>query len=122
MGDVNWAVVVLRTGVLAFALAAGGVSAAELEISHCRFPEAPVVPEGADASESEMGQAGAQVREYVAAIQSSLECLTAAETAMGDEITEEQQAQLVTVYNMGVDQMNAVAQRYNEQVREFKER
>ncbi len=96
--------------------------AVELDIAHCRFPEAPVVPDGADATEAEMGQAGAQVREFVAGIQSSLECLTAAETAMADEITEEQQAQLVAVYNNGVDQMNAVAQRYNEQVRAFKER
>ncbi|MEQ8858089.1 MAG: hypothetical protein RIC56_05535 [Pseudomonadales bacterium] len=113
----------LAVGVLAVGvLAGGGVRAAELEIAHCRFPEAPVVPDGADASESEMGQAGAEVREYVSGVQSSLECLSAAETAMGDEITEEQQAQVVAIYNQGVDQMNAVAQRYNEQVRAFKER
>lgn len=112
------AVALLAAGVLA----GGGARAAELEISHCRFPEVPTVPDGAEASESEMGQAGAEVREYVSGVQSSLECLSAAETAMGDEMSAEQQAQVVAIYNQGVDQMNAVAQRYNDQVRAFKER
>jgi triphosphoribosyl-dephospho-CoA synthetase len=67
-----------------------------------------------------MGQAGAAVREFVAGIQSSLECLTAAEESMGEDITEEQQVMLVAIYNKGVDEMNAVAANYNEQVRAFK--
>jgi hypothetical protein len=66
-----------------------------------------------------MGQAGAAVREFVANIQSSLECLTAAEESMGEDITEEQQVMLVAIYNKGVDQMNEVAANYNEQVRAF---
>ena len=108
--------------VAAMALvAAGAAGAAELEISHCRFPEAPTVPDGTEASEVEMGQAGADVREFVAGIQSSLECLTAAEKSMGEKITEEQQAQILVIYNHGVDEMNAVAEKYNEQVRVFKE-
>jgi len=102
-------------------VAAGALQAAELDIEHCKFPEPPVVPEGAEATEAEMGQAGADVREFVANIQSSLECLTEAEQAMGEDITEEQQAQLVAVYNNGVDQMNSVAQNYNAQVRAYKE-
>lgn len=103
-------------------LVAGAAQAAELEISHCEFPEAPEVPDGTRASQSEMGEAGTAVRAYVAEVQSALECLAEAESAMGDEITEEQQAELVETYNSGVDSMNAVAQRYNEQVRAFKER
>jgi hypothetical protein len=101
---------------------AGMVQAAELDISHCKFPDPPEVPDGADATEAEMGAAGAQVREFVAGIQSSLACLTEAESALGDEVTEEQQAQLVAIYNNGVDQMNAVAQNYNEQVQAYKSR
>lgn len=106
--------------VLAALALAGVVQAAELEISHCKFPAPPTVPEGSAATEAEMGEAGAAVREFVAGVQSSLACLTEAEKSMGAEITEEQQAQLVTIYNNGVDQMNAVAQNYNEQVRAFK--
>lgn len=107
--------------VLALVLA-GTSHAAELKIDHCSFPEAPPVPDGATATESEMGQAGADVREYVAGIKTSLDCLAAVEKSMAEEITEEQQAQLVTVYNSGVDQMNAVANKYNEQVKVFKAR
>lgn len=103
-------------------LAAGALQAAELELSQCAFPEAPSVPDGSTASEAELGQAGADVRDYVAGVQSSLECLTSLEDSLGEEITEEQQAQLVTLYNAGVDEMNSVAENYNEQVRAFKSR
>jgi hypothetical protein len=101
---------------------AGSVQAADMDLSHCKFPEAPEVPDGTQASETQMGQAGVAVREFVSGIQTSLECLTSVETSMGEEITEEQQAQLVTIYNNGVDQMQAVAENYNEQVRVYKER
>lgn len=51
---------VMRKTILAIALgvAAGALQAAELDIEHCKFPEPPVVPEGAEATEAEMGQAG----------------------------------------------------------------
>lgn len=103
-------------------LLAGIAQAAEMDISHCSFPEPPEVPEGAAATETEMGEAGVAVREFVSGIQSSLECLTAVETSLGEEITEEQQAELVAVYNSGVDQMQSVAENYNAQVRAFKDR
>lgn len=109
-------VMVLAMGLLT----AGMLQAAELDIAHCKFPEPPTVPDGDAASEAEMGEAGAAVREFVSAVQTSLECLRAAEASLGDEITDEQQAQIVAVYNNGVDQMNAVAESYNEQVRLFK--
>lgn len=102
-------------------LMTAGAQAAELEISHCEYPDQPTVPDGAQASESEMGQAGADVREYVAGIQSSLQCLSEVEKSLGEEITEEQQAELIAIYNAGVDQMNAVAEKYNEEVRAYKE-
>lgn len=103
-------------------LAAAAAAAAELEVGHCRFPDPPAVPEGAQATESEMGQAGVAVREFVSAVQSSLQCLSETERAMGEDITDEQQAQFIAIYNNGVDQMNSVAENYNAQVRAFKER
>jgi hypothetical protein len=115
----RWMVAAVTAGTMSLA---GFGHGAELEIEQCSFPEPPVVPDGATATEAEMGQAGAAVREFVSGIQSSLECLGEAEKSMGEEITEEQQAQLVTVYNNGVDQMNAVANNYNEQVKTFKAR
>lgn len=114
----------MRTAILGAGLLlwAGALNAAEMNIDHCRFPEAPTVPDGATASEAAMGQAGTDVREFVAGIQSSLQCLTEVEQSLGEEITEEQQDQLVAIYNNGVDQMNAIANAYNAAVRAYKER
>lgn len=95
--------------------------AADLDISHCSYPEPPAVPDGATATEAEMGQAGADVRQFVAHIESSLQCLMGVEESLGDDITEEQQATLVAIYNSGVDQMNDVVEQYNTQVRAFQD-
>ncbi len=92
------------------------------KMAKCKYPEPPKVPDGATASEAAMGQAGAQVRDYVAGVQSSLQCLSEVEKSMGDDITDDQEATIVAVYNNGVDQMNAIAQEYNKQVRAFKSR
>jgi len=100
-------------------LLAGQVAAAELDVSKCAFPEPPVVPDGETASEEEMTKAGVDVRAYVAGVQGSLECLAAAEREAQDEVSPEQQAELVDLYNSKVDQMNAVAEEYNVQVREY---
>lgn len=109
----------LIVAVLAL-LASGAALGAELEISQCKYPEPPMIPDGSSATESEMSAAGSAVREFVADVQTSLECLTAAEESMGEDVTEEQKAQLVAIYNNGVDQINAMAEKYNEQVRAFK--
>lgn len=114
---------ILGAAVLMTVSMSGGVAqAAEMDISPCAFPEAPTVPDGAKASEEEMGQAGSAVRAYVAGVQASLQCLTDVEKSLGEEITTEQQDQLVATYNAGVDQMNAVAGSYNTAVRVYKER
>jgi hypothetical protein len=101
---------------------AGTAGAAELDVSRCKMPEPPAVPDGQTASEAEMGEASTDVREYIVGVQSSLECLAQVEQSMGEEISEEQSGVLVTLYNAGVDQMEAVAENYNAQVREFKAR
>lgn len=118
----NW---LMAATVAAAASVAAGSAWAEIEgvdLSHCEFPEAPTVPDGNNATEAQMGQAGADVRAFVAEVQTSLKCLAEVEESMGEEITEEQQHELVVIYNNGVDQMNAVAQDYNEQVKVYKSR
>jgi hypothetical protein len=114
--------IVAAVAMTAVAMTAAAIAqAAELEIAHCRYPEPPMVPDGATATEAEMGQSGADVREYVAGMESSLECLLAVEESMGEEITEEQQATLVAVYNNGIDQMNAIVNEYNAQVKVYRD-
>lgn len=113
----DWLVVAALTVATAASAETNG-----LDVAHCQFPDAPTVPDGSVATEEEMGQAGTQVREYVAGVQTSLKCLAEVEESMGKEISKDQQNELVSIYNTGVDQMNAVAQDYNEQVQVYKKR
>jgi hypothetical protein len=96
--------------------------AAELELSACVFPDAPEMPEGATASEQTMGEASAAIRSYVGDTQAGLDCLSAAEESLGEEITGEQKSQIVAGYNAGVDEMTALVASFNEQIRAYKAR
>lgn len=96
------------------------VSAAEVDMSQCAFPAPPEVPDGASATEEQMAGAASAVRAYVGETQTALECLGELETALGEEITADQRTSIVDNYNAHVDEMNAVASEYNQQVRVFK--
>ncbi len=98
------------------------LQAAELDTDACKFPDAPEVPDGSTASEEAMANASAAIRAYVGDTQSGLDCLSAAEEALGDEITDEQKAEIVTTYNAGVDEMTALVESFNEQIRAYKAR
>lgn len=114
----------MRWSILVAMLLGGAMSShgAELDLSECQFPQAPMIPDGVTATEEELGVAGGAVREYVADGNAALECLQHVETSMGSKITEEQRGTIVTRYNTVVDEMNAVAERYNAQVRAYKSR
>ena len=103
-------------------LFAAAVHATELDTSACVFPDTPEVPDGETASEADMASGSAAVRAYVGDTQAGLDCLSAAEEAMGEEITDEQRAKIVETYNTGVDEMTAVVERFNEQIRIYKAR
>ena len=103
-------------------LLTAAVHAAELDTSACVFPDAPEIPDGASASEEELGSASAAVRAYVGDTQAGLDCISAAEEALGEEVTDEQRAQIVETYNAGVDEMTAVVESFNEQIRIYKAR
>lgn len=92
------------------------------DLSQCAFPEVPTVPDGASATEDEMGAAAAAVRAYVNETQAGLSCLGDLEASLGADITEEQRTGIVASYNAHVDELNATAGKYNEAVRAFKAR
>ena len=96
--------------------------AQSVDVGHCNFPEVPDMVDGTAASEEKMASAAAAVREFVTAMQSSLQCIDTVEAGLGAGITAEQKAALNVLYNNGVDQMNAIAEAYNTQVRAFKAR
>ena len=116
-----------------FALAAGAALAGPV-YADCSYPTPPdKLPDGNTATLEEMVTAQKAVKEYDKAINAYVECLKleqqAAETKAGDKekMTPEQKADmerlerlLVQKHNAAIDQLQSVADRFNEQVRVFK--
>ena len=91
-------------------------------VEKCKFPDTPTMVDGATSSQEQMVAMGSAVRSFVGDMQASLECIDAVEAKLGEDITPEQKASLNYLYNNGVDQMQAIAETYNEQARVFKAR
>lgn len=85
----------------------------------CDPPQAPEVPDGAKSSESELIAAQQDVKEYVAQGEFYLGCLKNTEQELGEEITEEEQQQLLGVYNQVVDEMQRVSEQFNKAVQDY---
>jgi len=95
----------------------------------CTYPPPPSkLPDGNTATMQEMMTAKAAVTQYNKDINSYVACIKLEhETAVsnaGDKITPEQKAQMdkieVQKNNAAVDQLQSVAERFNEQVRIYK--
>lgn len=91
-------------------------------LDKCKFPDPPTSLNGADATADEMKAAGTNIRSFVSEMQESLACIDKVQTDLEDNISNEQKAMLTSMYNNGVDQLNAVAGEYNDQVKIFKAR
>jgi hypothetical protein len=86
----------------------------------CTYPAEVVIPDGRTATKEQMMAASAAVKEYMAKVDEYLACLDKEEADLGDAVTEEQKQIHTSRHNAAVDALNAVAARYNEQVREYK--
>ena len=91
-----------------------------ISFAACERPEAPVLPDGEVSDLATMVEGQKTVKGYVAGTEAYLECLTAEGEAAGDAVSEEEQAGRVDAYNAAVDDMEAVAARFNEEIREYK--
>jgi len=100
-------------------LVASASWAQSIAVSHCRFPEPPSLVDGASATEEDMAAGAAAVRAFVQDMQASLVCIDEVEAGLGEDITAEEKSSLTVLYNNGVDQMSAIAESYNAQVRAF---
>jgi hypothetical protein len=107
--------------VAAVALCAAPVHAA------CTYPSAPAkIPDGATATLAEMVAAQKAVKQFDEAINAYTACIKLEEDAQlkGDKLTPEQkkaiEAQEAQKNNAAVDEDQAVAERFNEQIRIFK--
>ena len=66
-----------------------------------------------------MKAASAAMVEYNAAVETYIACLDEEEKSLGAAVTDEQKKVHVSRHNAAVDALNAVAARFNEQVRAF---
>lgn len=111
------------------AFAATAALSAGAAFADCPYPTAPdKLPDGATASLQDMlagqkkvGEYNKSVNDYVACIDKELEDALA---KAGDKIKPEQKADMQRVetqkHNAAIDQLQTVADRFNEQVKVFK--
>ena len=100
----------IRRRILAFAAAAswlfglsglpGQTLAADDQLLACRFAKPPVVPSGTTADSATMATTATSVRQFVADMQRSLDCLDALTTT-----TDADDAQLQLSHDNGADQL-----------------
>ena len=88
--------------------------------AECPIPEVVAVPDGETAGEEEMIAGQKRVKQYMANMQTYLDCIDAENVAIGEEQTDEQREEHVQMYNAGVDAMESLAAQFNAEVRSYK--
>ena len=90
----------------------------------CEYPARIEVPDGKTATEDNMIAGQQAVKGYISAMEEYLDCIdkeTESLVSDGDEKAEkEQRAILVSKHNAAVDEMETIADAFNEQVRAYK--
>lgn len=111
------------------ALAATAALAAGAAYADCPYPAAPTkIPDGATATKDEMLAGSKSVTEYNKAVTAYVACIDKevddAIAQAGDKIKPEQKVDMQRVetqkHNAAIDQLQSVADRFNEQVKVFK--
>lgn len=95
----------------------------------CDYPSRVDIPNGSSASKDEMIAGQRDVKNFVAQMETYLECLVdeekAARSQIDDLSAEDEQMReemLNKKYNAAVDEMETVAARFNEEVQAYKAR
>jgi len=111
------------------AIAVTAALSAGTAYAECPYPPAPSnLPDGRTATLEEMVAGQKLVKEYDAAIKSYVDCidkeLDASIAKAGDQLKPQQKADMQKVeaqkHNAAIDQLQSVADRFNEQVKAFK--
>ena len=89
-------------------------------IGHCEAPPPPIIPDGTSAALDELVAGQTAIREFMAASELHLDCLS--EVIDEQEVTDEQHAIAVSEHNRVVTQMEQLAEDFNTQVRAFRAR
>ncbi len=90
-----------------------------LVAAECMRPEAPELPDGETSDLAAMVEGQKSVKTYVASTEAYLDCLTAEGDAAVEEPSEASMAR-IDEHNKAVDDMDAIANEFNEEIREYK--
>lgn len=114
------------------ALLAAAAFAAGPAYAACTYPRAPAsLPDGGTATMEEMVAGQKQVKQYVAEMDEYLKCLDAEapKPAADAQLTDDQKKEYARAesmraqkHNAAVAEMEAVAERFNQQLRAFREK
>jgi hypothetical protein len=111
------------------AMAFGAALSGGVAYADCTYPAAPTkLPDGASATLEEMIAGQKTVRDYDKAIKEYVDCIDKEVDQKiaqgGDKLKPEQKADMQKVeaqkHNAAIDQLQSVADRFNEQVKVFK--
>jgi hypothetical protein len=86
----------------------------------CENPPMVTVPDGRTATEQELLQAQEAVRAYLAAMQDYLVCVQEEQIVTGENAPSEYLALMVKRQHAAIDEMEAVAALYNEQLTAYR--
>lgn len=88
--------------------------------AECSRPTAPQLPDGETSDLEAMVEGQKAVKAYVAATEAYLDCLNAEGEAAAETETPDEQLARIEEHNSAVDDMEAVAGQFNEEIREYK--
>lgn len=113
----------MRWLVCCLLVISGFVSAQELQevdgygVKECNEPEIMIMPDGNNASSPEILDSQQIVENYVISTRDYLNCLLSEEKAIGDALTYERKKELIARYNLAVERVSRVVERFNQQLR-----
>jgi hypothetical protein len=93
-----------------------------MAFAECSRPTAPELPNGATADMQTMVAGQKAVKAYVAGTEAYLDCLIAKEEEAGGEADPDGELTRIGKHNKAVDEMDAVAAQFNEEIREYKDK
>ena len=87
----------------------------------CNAPEAPEIPDGDTASESQMTVAEAEFKHYVAQSQRYLSCVKDKQMELAANATEDEREAVEDMYDTMVEEVSYAYEEMNEAAEDFKE-
>ena len=91
-----------------------------IAMAECVKPDAPELPDGGTADMQAMVAGQKAVKTYVSGTDAYLACIAGEGQEAGAEANPDAEMERVDMHNAAVDEMEAVAAKFNEEIREYK--